>query len=76
MPRLDPVVELLFGPARELLNQRASSRMAEEWCQVDESGQPTHQREVGANQLANTGTLDLHRHRGAVGQHGAMHLAD
>ena len=31
VPRLDPVVEFLFGPARELLDQPASSRMAEEW---------------------------------------------
>ena len=41
MPRLDPVVELLFGPASELLNQRASPRVAEEWRQVDERGQPS-----------------------------------
>ena len=41
VPRLDAVVELLFGPARELLNQRASARMAEEWCQVDET-RPAH----------------------------------
>ena len=76
VPRLDPIVELLFGPARELPHERARARVAEERRQVDERRQPAHEREVGANQLANARTLDLDRDRRAVGQLGAMHLAD
>ena len=76
VPRLDAVVELLFGPTRELRNERARARLAEEVCEIDERGQPAHEREVGANQLPNPRTLDLDRDGRAVGQLGAIHLAD
>ena len=61
--------------ARTRARTRARAR-GRQGNDVDDRGQPAHEPQVGAHQLADSRALDLDGDRGAVGQLGAVDLTD
>ena len=76
LPGLDEVVELIGGPARELVDDGARLRRAEEVEPVEQPAEGVHQADVGLEALADVRALNLHCDRFARVQDGPMDLAD
>ena len=76
LARLDEVVELVGGPARELVDDRPAARRPEQVRPVEHPRQRVHEVDVRLEALADAGPLDLDRDRSPVGQDRAMDLAD
>ena len=76
LPRLDQVVQLVGGPARELVDHLPAPGGPEDVGPVEDPGHRVHQRDVFGERVADAGPLDLHRDRLAAVQDCAMDLAD
>ena len=76
LARLDQVVELVGGPARELVDDLAAARRPEQVGPVEQPGHGVHQVDVGLERLADAGPLDLDRDLLAAVQDGPVDLAD
>ena len=63
LARLDQVVELVGGPAGELVDHLAAARRAEDVRPVEHPGHRVHQVDVGLERLADARALDLDRDR-------------
>ena len=73
---LDQVVELVGGPAGELVDDLAALHAAEHPGEVEQPGHRVHQVDVGRQDLADVRPLDLDRHPVAVVQGRPVDLAD
>ena len=76
LARLDQVVELIRGPARELVDDRATPRRSEEPQPVEDERERVHEVDVGLERLADAGALDLDRDALAGVEGRSMDLSD
>ncbi len=76
VPGLDEIVELVRGPAGELLDDLAAARGAEDVGPVQEPGRRVHELDVRLERPADPRSLDLDRDVIAVVEDRAVDLAD
>ena len=76
LARLDEIIELVGGPAGELIDDLAAAGRPEHVGPVQDPGRRVHQRDVRRERRSDAGALDLHCHRLAAVEDGAMDLAD